>query len=119
DRCDQPAPAWQCDGVGDCDGRAKHERCAEDKHPCEHDVRIGVSDPAEDRVLLEQVLEPTEIDAHCENQQQKRKCEGEPSPRQRDIASPTAECTGTTGYGDEEDGEETNDDGQRKQPAGE
>ena len=69
DRCDQPAPARHRDGVGDCDGRAKHERCADDKHPCEHDVRIGVSDPAEDRVLLEQTLEPTEIDPHCENQQ--------------------------------------------------
>ena len=57
------------DSVADCDGGAQHQHGADDKHPCEHDVRIGVSDTAEDRVLLKQALEPAEIDPHCENQQ--------------------------------------------------
>ena len=81
DRRDQPPAPWHPHSVGGCDHRAENERYADDEHPCERDVRIRVSHTAEDRMIVEQSLEPGDIHTHREDQQQEGKGDGKSTPR--------------------------------------
>ena len=69
DRRDQPATPRCPHRIGGCDYRAENERCADDEHPGDGDVRVRVSHTPKDRVIVEQSLEPPDIGAHREDQQ--------------------------------------------------
>ncbi len=81
DRHDQPAPPRHSGGIDCCNHRAKSERCADDQHPGDRDVRVRVGHTSKDRMILEQALKPAEIREHREDQQQKRKRDRQPAPR--------------------------------------
>ena len=66
--------------------RAEHERRADHEQAGKHDVRVRIGDAGEDGVVLEQLLETADINAHRQDQQQERKRDGEPAPGQREIA---------------------------------
>jgi hypothetical protein len=59
---------------------------------CKRNVRVSVGHTAEDRMLIEQSFESTEVHTHREDQQQERKCDGEPLPRQYNV--PGSQRTG-------------------------
>jgi hypothetical protein len=85
DRRNQPAPAWHPHGVDGCDHRAENERRADDEHPGERDVRVRIGHTPEDRVIVEQSLEPADIHAHGEDQH--RNANVIESPRQGNVTS--------------------------------
>ena len=79
---------------------------------------IGVGDTTKDRMLVEQRLEPADIHAHREDQQQERKRNREPAPGQWDgAASAASEDVGAAGNENKENGDYTGNHGQRQQPA--
>src|ERR1700687_4780608 len=82
-------------------------------------MRVCVGHTPEDRMILEQSLEPVEIYAHRQDQQQEGKRDGKTAPRQRDGAAETpSEHTASARDENKEDGEQTTDHGEREQPAG-
>ena len=81
DRGDEPADARRGHGVDERDQRADAERDRDDEHAGQRDVRFGVGDAREDRVIVEQPLEPPEVDAHREHQQHDGERDRQPAPR--------------------------------------
>ena len=63
-----PTPAPHCHAVDRRDHRTQNERRADNKHSCEHDVAVSVGHTCEDRMIIEQSLEPTDIHTHCKDQ---------------------------------------------------
>ena len=63
-------------------------------------------------------LEAAEIRQHRQNQQQERKCDGEPAPRQCDEAAAAGEDTRSTRDEDEQNRKCTGNHSERQQPAG-
>ena len=61
------------------------ERAGDDEHAGEPDVRIGVRHAAEDgaAAIVEQLLEPAEIDAHRQHQQHDRERQSTGRARRR------------------------------------
>jgi len=82
-------------------------------------VRIRVGDSAEDRMIVKQALEAADIGAHGKDQQQKRKGDGDPRHGNVSVPAETpGEHTGSARDQNEESREETENHGERKQPAG-
>ncbi len=71
DRRDQPSKLGRGDRVDERDRRTEDERAGDDEQAGEPDVRIGVRHAAEDgtAAIVEELLEPAEIDAHGQHQQ--------------------------------------------------
>ena len=72
DRCEQPADSGRRDRIDERHRRAQHERERDDERPRQRDVRIRVGDAREDRVILQQPIEPPEVHADGEHQERER-----------------------------------------------
>ena len=76
--------------------------------PVKRDVRVHVGHTAEDGVVLKQLLESADIQAHREEQQQKCERDGEAAPRQWNVAVVTSvERPRAARHKDKENGEHT------------
>ena len=115
----QPAPAGQHrQGVDARQHRAQQQRRAHHEHAGKQDVRVHVGYAAEDGVILKQLLEAADVEAHRGEQHQERKRDGEPAPGQRDVAvTAGGEHPRTAGNKDKKNGEQAGNHGQRQQPA--
>src|SRR5580698_10178953 len=82
DRQDKAASALRRDGVDGSDRCAENERHTNKEQAGKRNVRVRVGHTAKDRVCIEQSLEPVDIHAYREDQQQKGKRDGEPAPGQ-------------------------------------
>ena len=69
---DDPAKLRRRDGVDQHDDRAEHERERHPQHAGNHHVRVGVGDSRENRVVLEDAIESSEIHAQRARQQDGR-----------------------------------------------
>ncbi len=75
-------------------------------------MRVRVGHTPEDRMIIEQSREPTDICTHREDQQEERKRNGEPAPRRCDVAAAApGERTGSARDQDEENGKYTGNHG--------
>ena len=69
---DQPAGSRRRDRVDERDQRSERQRARHDEEAGERDVRVGVGDAGEDRVVLEQAVESPEVDADGQHRQHER-----------------------------------------------
>ena len=114
----QPASSRHRHGVCRGSHRPGDQRHAYQQQAAKRDMGVGVGDTAEDRMIVEQKIKPAEIDTHRQDQQKERKGDGEPAPRNGEIAAAAGKRTRSAGDENEENGQDAGDDGQRKQPAG-
>ncbi len=73
-------------GIGQWNRGAQHQRQGDDEQAGNEDVRVRVGDAAEDGVVLGEQIEAAEVDAPGDDQQDKRKCDGEAAPRYQVVA---------------------------------
>ncbi len=81
-------------------------------------MRVHVRHPAEDGVVLEQLRESADVQAHREDQQQRREGNGKAAPRQRNVTvALSLKRPRAARHQDEENGEQTDNDSHRQQPS--
>ena len=88
DRRDEPAKLRRGDRVHERHRGAEGERAGDDQHAGEPDVRVGVRDAAENRTaaIVEQLLEPAEIDPRRQHQQDDGEANRQAAPGGRALA---------------------------------
>ena len=57
-------------GAGNGDYGSQHKRPGDEEQAGERDVRVGVSNSVEDRMVIEQELEAADIHMQCQDEQQ-------------------------------------------------
>ena len=80
DRSDEPAEARSRGGVDERQPGAEHERAGHDQRAGEPDVGVGVGDAGENRVIVEEALEPSEEHAYGEREEDDRDADRQAAP---------------------------------------
>ncbi len=114
----EPAPTWFECGACKSNCRSQQKGPGNNQHAGEGDVRVSVGDAFKNGVVFKQEVEPADVHMQREDEQQDSDCNGRGSPWDLDgAAEMAAEGPRAPGDDDEQDGENADQNGQRKQPA--
>ena len=118
DRRDEPAEARRGDGVDERQHCAQNERPGNNQHAGERDVSVRVCDAREDRVIVEEALEPSEVHADGEREEDDRDADRQAAPgRPVLVLVPSGEHPRGAGHGDKEHSHRGDDQRHCRQPA--
>ena len=114
----QPASAGSENPSRRGDGRTQQQRRTGDQHAGDSDVRIGIGDAVEDRMVLEEQTEAAEIHPHGDDEQQEGNRDGDPAPGQHQgAAAPRGQGARPAGNEQKHGRNHAADDAERQQPA--